>query len=98
MRHMGVEGGCYEYKCDETQGECNYAGPCKNKFIPLDSGRFRRVSGSAEHVQQTRELRKHCERPYNLPRASNRYGESSCSQSTGRRGSMNHQQSGPIAD
>jgi len=67
MRHMGVEDGCHEYKCYATTEECNYAGTCrKYRFIPLDSGWFQRVPGSAEHVQQAQELRKHCERPFNL--------------------------------
>lgn len=67
MRHMGIEDGCHEYKCDATTGECDYVGTCrKYRFIPLDSGWFQRVPGSAEHVQEAQELRKHCERPFNL--------------------------------
>ena len=67
MRSMGVEDGYHEYKCDATTGECNYASPCpKYRFIPLDSGWFQRVPGSAEHVQKVQGLRKHCERPFNL--------------------------------
>jgi len=67
MRSMGVEDGCHEYKCNATTGECHYAGPCpKYRLIPLDRGWFQRVPGSAEHVQKAQDLRKHCERPFNL--------------------------------
>ena len=67
IRSMGIENGCHEYKCDATTEGCNYAGPCpKSRLIPLDSGWFQRVPGSAEHVQKARDLRKNCERPFNL--------------------------------
>lgn len=67
MRSMGIEDGCHEYKCDATRGECNYAGTCPQyRLIPLDSGWFQRVPGSAEHVQKAQDLRKNCERPFNL--------------------------------
>ncbi len=67
MRHLGVDDGRHEYKCDATSGECAYPGACpKYRFIPLDSGRFQRVLSGSSQVQQAQELRKHCERPFNL--------------------------------
>jgi len=56
MRHMGIEDGCHEYKCDATTGECDYVGTCrKYRLIPLDSGWFQRVPSSAEHVQESQD-------------------------------------------
>jgi hypothetical protein len=67
MRHMGIEDGCHEYTCDVNTGECEYAGTCpKFRLIPLDGGRFQRVPSNTDHVQETQELRKNCERPFNL--------------------------------
>lgn len=67
MRHMGVEDGSHEYKCDATTGECDYAGACpKYRFIPLDSGQFQRIPSNSAQVREAHELRKNCERPFNL--------------------------------
>mgnify|MGYP000267025969 CR=1 FL=1 len=39
MRHMGIDDGCHEFKCDAAPGECMYAGACpKSRSIPLDKG------------------------------------------------------------
>jgi hypothetical protein len=67
MRHLGVDDGCHEYACDATAGECTYAGTCpKYRLIALDSGQFQRVPGSSKHVQEAHDLRKNCERNFNL--------------------------------
>ena len=67
MRHLGVEDGCHEFKCDATAGECDYAGVCpKYRFIPLDSGQFQRMLCCSDQVQEALALRKNCERPFNL--------------------------------
>lgn len=67
MRHLGVEDGCHEFKCDATAGECNYAGTCpKYRLIPLDSGQFQRLRSCSDQVQAAQALRKNCERSFNL--------------------------------
>ena len=67
MRHMGIDDGYHEFKCDAAPGECMYAGACpKSRSIPLDSGYFQRMLSSSEHVQKAQDLRKNCERNFNL--------------------------------
>ncbi|MDX9835876.1 MAG: hypothetical protein RBT36_11800, partial [Desulfobulbus sp.] len=67
MRHLGVEDGCHEFKCDATAGECDFAGACpKYRCIPLDSGQFQRMLCCFAQGQEALALRKNCERPFNL--------------------------------
>ena len=67
MLHLGVDDGFHEFKCDATPGECTYGGTCsKYRIIALDSGHFQRVLSSCGHVQEAQELRKNCERNFNL--------------------------------
>lgn len=67
MRHLGVEDGCHEFKCDALAGECDYAGACPQyRLIPLDRGQFQRILCCSDQVQEAQALRKNCERPFNL--------------------------------
>jgi hypothetical protein len=67
MRHLGVDDGCHEFKCNATPGECTYSGTCpKYRIIALDSGHFQRVLSSCGQVQEAQNLRKNCERNFNL--------------------------------
>jgi len=67
MLHIGVEGQSHEYKCTADSGECPYSSTCPQcRFIPIDGGMFQRIPCHIEQVQQVINIRKNCERPFNL--------------------------------
>ena len=67
MLHLGVEDYLHEYKCGADTGECPHAGNChQSRLIPLDGGMFQRIPYHLEQVQQVLDIRKNCERPFNL--------------------------------
>ncbi len=67
MQHLGVEDQLHEYKCSAGAGECPYADRCpQSRFIQLDGGMFQRIPYHLEQVQQVLDIRKNCERPFNL--------------------------------
>lgn len=67
MQHVGTEGQELEYKCGAEPGECSNQFPCPQcRFLPMDSGYFQRIPYAAESIQQAHDIRKNCERPFNL--------------------------------
>ena len=67
MLHLGVEGQSHEYKCAADSGECPHSSTCPQyRLIPLDGGMFQRIPYHLEQVQQVVDIRKNCERPFNL--------------------------------
>jgi len=67
MKHVGCEGLEHEYKCDATSGECSRLHSCQqSRFVPMDRGLFQRIPFATESIQQANDIRKNCERPFNL--------------------------------
>lgn len=67
MQHVGCEGQNHEYKCGASSGECSRLLDCPGyRFIPMDRGHFQRIPFATEKIQQAHEIRKNCERPFNL--------------------------------
>jgi len=67
MQHVGFEGQEHEYKCSASPGECSLLHSCPQyRFLPMDRGLFQRVPFATGSVQQAHDIRKNCERPFNL--------------------------------
>lgn len=67
MQHVGFEGQEHEYKCGASPGECAHVRSCpQSRFLPIDRGLFQRIPFTTESVQQAYDIRKNCERPFNL--------------------------------
>jgi hypothetical protein len=67
MQHVGSEDQEHEYKCDASPGECSHLHSCPQyRFLPMDRGLFQRIPFTTESVQQAHDIRKNCERPFNL--------------------------------
>lgn len=68
MRHLGCTKDGHEYKCDAAPGECPRSINCsQSRMVPFDDGIFQRiVIGGNSHAQQAIDIRKNCERPFNL--------------------------------
>ena len=67
MQHVGSEGQKHEYKCDATPGKCSLLHSCPQyRFLPMDRGLFQRIPHSTEMLQNAHDIRKNCERPFNL--------------------------------
>jgi len=67
MVRVGVESHNHEYKCSSTPGECSFSSTCsKYRFIPVDGGLFQRIPHHTEMIEQAHDIRKNCERPFNL--------------------------------
>ena len=67
MTHVGCEGLEHEYKCDASSGECSHLHSCPQyRFLPMDRGLFQRIPFATESIQQAHDIRKNCERPFNL--------------------------------
>ena len=67
MHHLGVEDQQHEYKCGADSGECPHSNTCSQcRHIPLDRGMFQRIPFHVEQVQEVLDIRKNCERPFNL--------------------------------
>jgi hypothetical protein len=57
MRHVACEAQIHEYKCGAAT-QC--------RFIPVDRGFFQQIPYGTKSIQQAHEIRKNCERPFNL--------------------------------
>lgn len=67
MLHAGVEDQMHEYKCNAAAGECPLSGSCPQcRFVPVDGGIFQRIPYHTALIQRAHEIRKNCERPFNL--------------------------------
>jgi hypothetical protein len=67
MHHVGFEDQTHEYKCGAACGECFHSCSCsQNRFIPADSGLFQRIPWQTEQIPLANDIRKNCERPFNL--------------------------------
>ena len=67
MMYVGTESEGHEFKCGAEPGECPRACICPQyRLIPFDSGSFQRLLNNDPRVSKALELRKHCERPFNL--------------------------------
>ena len=67
MRHLGADKQIHEYKCNADQEECSLCRSCpQSRFIPLDRGLFQKIPYHASGLQQAHDIRKNCERPFNL--------------------------------
>jgi len=67
MQHVGLENQIHEYKCGAEPGECRHTLTCPQyRHIPVDRGLFQQIPYMTEQVQLAHDIRKHCERPFNL--------------------------------
>ena len=67
MKHLGVNEQKHEYKCNADQDECSHCGSCsQGRFIPVDRGLFQKIPYHTPGLQQAHDMRKNCERPFNL--------------------------------
>lgn len=67
MWHVGVENQMHEYKCNTAAGECPFSGSCPQyRLVPVDGGILQRIPYHTALIQQAHEIRKNCERPFNL--------------------------------
>jgi hypothetical protein len=67
MQYVGSEDQEHEYKCDASPGECSHLHSCPQyRFLPMDRGLFQRIPFATESVQQAHDIRKNCERSFNL--------------------------------
>ena len=67
MVHLGVSEGTHEYKCAVQPATCQYSNSCSRcRFIPVDKGLFQRIPWHVESLNQAHDIRKNCERPFNL--------------------------------
>ena len=67
MLHLGVTDETHEYKCGAHSGDCQLSGTCPQcRFIPVDRGLFQRIPWHVKSLKQAHDIRKNCERPFNL--------------------------------
>ena len=67
MHHVGSDGQELEYKCNAEPGQCLHSESCSQyRFLPMDSGLFQRMPFTSKGIEDAHEIRKNCERPFNL--------------------------------
>lgn len=67
MLHVGVENHQHEYKCNASAEECIHSGKCpRYRMVPVDGGFFQHIPHHTELIQRAHDIRKNCERPFNL--------------------------------
>lgn len=67
MVHVGVEARRHEFKCGAVSNDCTFSGTCSQyRFVPVDGGVFQHIPHHTELIQQAHDIRKNCERPFNL--------------------------------
>ena len=67
MLHVGTEAQKHEYKCSAAWGECEFSSSCSQyRIMPADGGLFQRIPHHTKLIQQAHDIRKNCERPFNL--------------------------------
>jgi hypothetical protein len=67
MLRVGFENQTHEYKCGAEPGECQHSYSCPQyRYIPVDGGLFQQIPYETEQIKQAHDIRKNCERPFNL--------------------------------
>jgi len=67
MLRVGLENQTHEYKCGAEPGECQHSSICPQcRYIPIDGGLFQQIPYETEQIKQAHDIRKNCERPFNL--------------------------------
>lgn len=67
MNFMGATDKGHEFGCDATPGECTFESTCpKSRIINFDNGHFQPMPTFHGGSQKAIEIRKNCERPFNL--------------------------------
>ena len=67
MLRVGLENQTHEYKCRAEPGECQHSSSCPQcRHIPVDGGLFQQIPYETKQIQQAHDIRKNCERPFNL--------------------------------
>lgn len=67
MIRVGFENQHHEYKCGAESGECRHSTSCtRSRYIPVDGGLFQQIPHNTEQIKQAHDIRKNCERPFNL--------------------------------
>lgn len=67
MSYIGTEGSAHEFKCAAEPGECFRSSICPQyRHIPFDQGCFQRLLSADPLFKDVLDLRKNCERPFNL--------------------------------
>jgi Transposase DDE domain len=67
MRALGVSKEGHEFGCNANPGECIFEPTCsKSRIIAFDKGHFQPMPSFYTASQQAMDIRKNCERPFNL--------------------------------
>jgi hypothetical protein len=68
MFRLGATTDGHEYKCDAAPGECPRSNSCsQSRVIPFDDGVFQRIVVDGDELaNRAIDIRKNCERPFNL--------------------------------
>jgi hypothetical protein len=68
MLRLGCTEGGHEYKCNAAPGACPLSDSCSQyRIVPFDKGIFQRIVVDGDELaEQAIDIRKNCERPFNL--------------------------------
>jgi hypothetical protein len=67
MKIMGTSKGGHEFECGANTGDCPFESACsKSRTIAFDTGHFQPMPFFLESSQKAIDIRKNCERPFNL--------------------------------
>ena len=67
MQHIGNEGLQIEYKCNSEPGQCQYSESCPQfRSVQMDQGMFQRIPFTSKGFSDALDIRKNCERSFNL--------------------------------
>lgn len=67
MVRVGFDNQIHEYKCGAEAGECPHSISCPQcRHTPVDGGLFQHIPYHTEQIKQAHDIRKNCERPFNL--------------------------------
>jgi len=67
MQFLGSTSAGHEFGCDAAPGECAFESNCsKSRIVDFDSGYFQPMPTFHNKSQDAIEIRKNCERPFNL--------------------------------
>lgn len=67
MEYTGASDEHHEFRCNASFGECHRSGVCPGvRSIPFDNGYFQRIIHGSKGVEEALDIRKNCERPFNL--------------------------------